>query len=310
MSYDSINEKSFYYLYKSHLNGSYCTEEDSYDFRKEKDFQIIPELDFPNNFIENKQKFNNYDIFKIIKIQNINQEREKENNINFNKYNNIYKESKYLKKQKEKEKEKEEEIVYLNKKKGKPGKKPKNENNSKKKHTCLIYDNLQLKIQVHFHSFLINLANDALITEFGQNHQYGNFKNINYSEKKNITLNNFFNQQSNPIKNIIEKEISDKYKTVDKNNNKKIVEDTCKKSEWLKFFYNINYLEIFKYYFNWGKPLNIIKIQDKEIKLSKKTKTFYDLMTKFENIKSFLFNAVKRGYERLFIKFEISNKIN
>ena len=88
-----------------------------------------------------------------------------------------------MKKQKKKEEE-EEEIAFLNKKKGKPGKKPKNENNSKKKHTCLIYDNLQLKIQVHFHSFLINLANDALITEFGQNHQFGNFKNINYSQKK------------------------------------------------------------------------------------------------------------------------------
>ena len=301
MSYDSINEKSFYYLYNSSLNESYCTEERSYDFKKEKDF-VIPELDFLNYFNENKQKFYNHDIFKIIKIKSINQESEKENNIN------IYKESNYLKKQKKKEEE--EEIAFLNKKKGKPGKKPKNENNSKKKHTCLIYDNLQLKIQVHFHSFLINLANDALMTEFGQNHQYGNFKNINYSQKKNIKLNNFINQQFNPIKNIIEKEISDKYKTVDKNNNKKIVEDTCKKSEFLKFFYNINYLEIFKYYFNWGKPLNIIKIQDKEIKLSKKTKTFYDLMTKFENIKSFLFNAVKRGYERLFIKFEISNKIN
>lgn len=47
---------------------------------------------------------------------------------------------------------------------------------------------MQLKIQVHFHSFLINLANDALITEFGQNHQYGNFKNINYSEKKILNL--------------------------------------------------------------------------------------------------------------------------
>ena len=91
-----------------------------YDFKKEKDFDIIPELDFLNNYNENKQKVINYNIFKKIKIQCINQESEKENNMNLNKYNNIYKESKHLKKKKEKEKE--EEKVYLNKKRENQGK--------------------------------------------------------------------------------------------------------------------------------------------------------------------------------------------
>ena len=38
----------------------------------------------------------------------------------------------------------------------------------------------------------------------------------------------------------------------------------------------MKYLDLFSYYHNEGEPLKVVKINDKDINLSKKTKSFYD----------------------------------
>ena len=208
------------------------------------------------------------------------------------------------------ERKKEDKGKYLNKKrdmiKKKPGKKAE-KINLRKEHSSSTYDNLQLKIQVHFQNFLINLSNDALSTEFGMDHKFGRFQNIKYSEKKNISLDNFYKFQSLPIKNIIQKEITKKFKYLNKYNNKLILDSINQKSEWLQNFFNLKYIELFELYYNKGKKLNKIVINKKDIILSEKTKTFYDLIQKNTKLKSFLFDAVERGYSRL-IKFKIIDK--
>lgn len=278
-------------------------------------------LSFSNNFIDNskekqiEKKFKSSPSYftitnnpKLDKIEiNINEkEKGSENELkskssfsNFisNKSNN---ENNHFFQTKKKKERKEN---YLNQKRDLDKKKPGKISfkvNPKKEHSSRSYDNLQLKIQVDFQTFLINLANDALTAEFGIDHRYGSFKNIRYSEKKNITLKNFFECQKTPIKAIIGKEINKKFKHLNKDNNKKLLNDINKKSEWLKYFFNMEYLELFKFYFNQGKKVNKIVIKEKEILLSKKTKTFYDLLHKNQKDKSFLFSAVKRGYPGLF----------
>ena len=56
-------------------------------------------------------------------------------------------------------------------------------NNSRRvKHISNSLDNILTKIQVHFFSFIIDIANDALFTEFHEKTTY-NFKGINYKIK-------------------------------------------------------------------------------------------------------------------------------
>ena len=49
---------------------------------------------------------------------------------------------------------------------------------------------------------------------------------------------------------------------------------------WLDKLFEMNYLELFKYYYNNGKPLNKIVFENKGIILSSKTKSFYYLLEK------------------------------
>ena len=51
-------------------------------------------------------------------------------------------------------------------------------------------------------------------------------------------------------------------------------------------------LKLFKYYYNKEKPLNKISFENKEIYLSSRTKTFYDLLGKKKNrLKEFILVA-------------------
>ena len=62
--------------------------------------------------------------------------------------------------------------------------------------------------------------------------------------------------------------------------------------------FNLNYLDLFKCYYNDQKQIDKISICDQIITLSKKTqkKTFYELLIKNKNIKRELINAVKDVY--------------
>ena len=103
----------------------------------------------------------------------------------------------------------------------------------KKSDTTLDFNNLLTKIQVHYITFIINLANDALITEFGKNCKYS-FKQI--AIKRKIS-NEYFNTfKSTKIENILQMKISDKYAYIPENCNIITFNEVCK-SPWLINFF-------------------------------------------------------------------------
>ena len=97
---------------------------------------------------------------------------------------------------------------------------------------------------------------------------------------------------------MLEKNISNKYKTNKKNINKELLDEVCQKSPWLNDFFNLNYLDLFRCYYNDQKQIDKISFCEQIIDLSKKTqkKTFYELLIKNKNIKRELINAVKNAY--------------
>ena len=58
----------------------------------------------------------------------------------------------------------------------------------------------------------------------------------------------------------------------------------------------MNYLQLFKYYYNDGKPLNKIYFKEREIFLSPKTKPFYCLLEKSKDLKYEIFEVIKICY--------------
>lgn len=162
------------------------------------------------------------------------------------------------------------------------------------------FDNIKSKIQVHFISFIINLSNDALSTaktELKLDKKF-NFKQIAYSIKLKINFKNSSEFINSTIKDILKNEISPKFKKCPKNINETILNIGTKSSMWLKELFNLNYLDLFIYYYNEEKPLKELNFYGKKIVLSKKTQGFYDLLKKKENekLKSKLINAVKSSY--------------
>ena len=143
-----------------------------------------------------------------------------------------------------------------------------------------------------------------------------NFKNISYEIKKKVNYKVCDDYKKSNIRKILENEISSKYKCFNKNNNIEIVNDVCERSSWLNEFFNLNYLNLFEFYYNDGEELKKIPFGVKDIILSNKTKSFYDLLEKNKAIKNDLIEAVKsvyfNGYDNLkhsfmTIKNEIEN---
>ena len=93
------------------------------------------------------------------------------------------------------------------------GRKRKREN--RKIHNKYDFDNLLTKIQVHFLKFAINLSNDALKTEFNKGTSHY-FKQISYKEKRNVNYDYFMLLKKSKIKDILQINISEKYKNLGK----------------------------------------------------------------------------------------------
>ena len=93
--------------------------------------------------------------------------------------------------------------------------------------------------------------------------------------------------KESPIKKIVELRISKKYKRYGEDYNQQLLSKVYNESPWLNKFFNINYIKLFTYYFNYNKEKqnNKINIEGKNITLSTKTKTFCDLLKKKENKK-------------------------
>ena len=184
------------------------------------------------------------------------------------------------------------EIFEIKRKKDR-GKQTKN--SRKVKHISNSLDNVLTKIQVHFFSFIIDIANDALFTEFHEKN-IDNFKGINHKIKSKFNHSLFEKYKKCRIKDILQLQISPKFKLSQIDHNKQLVNKVCNLSNWLDKFFDMNYLKLFNYYYNKQKPLNAIFFEGKEIKLSKKIKCFYNLIDKNKNNKNELIKIAESYY--------------
>ena len=165
------------------------------------------------------------------------------------------------------------------------------------RHLNTNFDNLQVKIQVNYINFIKNLSNDVLFSIFKNNKKY-NLKDIDNNFKIDVSRKNFDFLKSSKIKDVLGKNISEKYKTYKIDFNKELLDEVCQKSPWLNDFFNLNYLDLFKCYYNDQKQIDTISFCEQIITLSKETqkKTFYELLIKNKNITKELINAVKNVY--------------
>ena len=202
---------------------------------------------------------------------------------------------------KDNELEEEKESTYdksieLNKKKPfktikleAPGRKSKKLNkknfSNKKTHDKYSQDNIITKIQVHYINFLTNLANDIIseVSDKKKVENKQNFKNIKHKYKIYYNYNNFQELKEQSIKDIIIKPISKRKKLTNDNYNEEIYNELINKSNILDKFLEKKYLSLFYNYYNNGEKLDKIIIYNKEIKLSKNTKSFCALINKKQN---------------------------
>ena len=110
-----------------------------------------------------------------------------------------------------------------------------------------------------------------------------NFKDISHDIKKIVNYETCRNFKSFTIKEILCQKISSKYSKCSKDINKEILNEVCK-SEWLNKFYNMKFMDIFEIYHSNGKALKEFEFENKIVKLSQSTKTFFNLLNKEQNI--------------------------
>ena len=91
-------------------------------------------------------------------------------------------------------------------------------------------------------------------------------------------------------------EISSKYKRYEKNANQKLISKF--ENSWIDRLFQMDYLDLFKLYYNNLKPLNKLIFEDKKIILSPKTKSFYYLLetSKNKNLRKNLIETTKSVY--------------
>lgn len=152
-------------------------------------------------------------------------------------------------------------------------------------------DNVLIKIQVHFLTFLINFTNDLIEPYFQAKKKNIYFRQIKYEIKKNITNDHISQLKNCLLKDILQMEISPKCRRYGENYNQiiynLILQEITKDKNlcWINDFFNLNYLELFgKYYYTWDEK-KYFYFKDKKINFSKNTKTFYNLLEKNKNDK-------------------------
>ena len=193
--------------------------------------------------------------------------------------------------------------IEKNKKRGRKSMK------KKKFHLKSDFDNVLTKIQIHFLNFLINISNDVLKATLTKNNLH--FKHINYKFKKLITYEHIKYLKTVPIKVLLEKDISSKYRKYSKDFNSKILQQVIPSSKWLEEFFNMKYLSLFRIYYNNCKPLKQINFNGKNINLSLNTKSFFNLLKKNRiklmraKIISTAQDAYFDGYQNMDAKFHV-----
>lgn len=191
--------------------------------------------------------------------------------------------------------------IKKRKRRGQKRKNP-NQENIKRIHSKNDFDNLISGVQVHFMNFIINLSNDiisSVITSESKKNEDLKFKDISYEIKKNITFDNLEKIKTSSIKEILQNPVSKKFKVSNfEYYNKEIYDKVINKGKWLSQFFDMNYMDLFKdYYFNKSEQLRQIIIKGKEINLTNKTKSFFELYRKSnDERKKLLIQYINRAY--------------
>ena len=166
---------------------------------------------------------------------------------------------------------------------------------SRKTHSNKSFDNLLRKIQVHFLTFLIGFVNDILKKDLNYSHNFS-FKQIKTEIKNNVKYENVSKLKEMTVGDILQKDISKKYKRYNKCYNREIFEKIQRKSNWFDELFKMKYLELFNYYYNEGFPKKIFLYKKSEIILSPKTKSFYYLIEEYKDLRQDLIKTVKEVY--------------
>ena len=166
--------------------------------------------------------------------------------------------------------------------------------NERKEHTKYSEDNVIRKIQNHYMNFIIDFINDFINSKDKRNR----FIEFNYKVKSDISKAHRKELEDSSINDLLNNIlISEKYNECpefNKNLADKLLKN--KNDTFLKDLFDMKYLELFDYYYNNNKPLKEIKIKNKVIKLSPKTKTFYTLIKKNEDMKERILEVVEKIY--------------
>ena len=183
------------------------------------------------------------------------------------------------------------EKVFINQKRGRKT----TRGNKKETHTSLTFDNIISKVQIHFLSFLISFLNECAFN-FSSDKKV-KFLNFAHFLKSNSTSKHIDQIKKYTIKKLLEEwEISDKYKNYKKDNNKSILKKLVNDNPIFEKIFQKKYLEFFLLYFNNEEPLDELIINGNVIRLSGKTKSFYDLLAKNENSKEYIIKYTKDVY--------------
>ena len=171
----------------------------------------------------------------------------------------------------------------------------KSENNSKKEtHDSKSYDNILIKIQVHYMNFIISFINDC-IRAFNKSKKFF-FKKFNTDIKKKISKMSFDSIKNSTINEILSNiKISRKYKKFDPYYNK-VNLNILLKDDWFKKLFGMKFLDLFRYYYNDKEPCNEILLFDKIITLSKDTKPFFKLIERNKEISQRIIEITEIDY--------------
>ena len=146
----------------------------------------------------------------------------------------------------------------------------------KKIHDKFSSDNILRKIQVHYINFIIYFLNDIL-RSIGIRKK---FLKLDYEFKKNVNQQNIAELKNKNIGEIVSNKISTKYKK-EENINSNLYEH-LKSNEALEKIFDMNYMTFFKMFYMKNEKTIDLRIFgiEKEITLSKKTKTYNELLEK------------------------------
>ena len=171
----------------------------------------------------------------------------------------------------------------------------KSENNSKKEtHDSKSYDNILIKIQVHYMNFIISFINDC-IRAFNKSKKLF-FKKFNTDIKKKVSKMSFNSIKNSTINEILSNiKISRKYKKFDPYYNK-VNLNILLKDDWFKKLFGMKFLDLFRYYYNDKEPFNEILLFDKIITLSKDTKPFFKLIERNKEISQRIIEITEIDY--------------